>query len=257
MLVGRGPFRAKLRKDRMQPEFDDASDSTSTANGDSGSAGAEEAEGSDATTEGDSGKQDVTAKRLEDTSVALKEAQRELHATKEAIAEMRGMLLAAKESKTEEADWLNADTLKEMIAKKMEDDPSAAVALAVEQAIRGVRSDVAKLLDSRDKYFNELVSKQVKSAYDPERAALRDTIAELDKKDWFAGLDDQTKVKVAKDFAQKSGQKVSPPGGMAGSGRRIATAKDEGAEKQKRLLALAAEVFGDQTYGTGKVKISV
>ena len=209
----------------------------------------------------DSSKDSVVDKRVNDTEAALKQMQKELHATAKELAETRGELkgLSANKQPDKETDWFDPASIAESIRVKMEDDPSLGVVAAMEHAVRGIRAEMVGLLELRDKhFFSQLeANKRQVAEQDPERIALQETITELMDEEWFASLDPKAQVQAAKKIAVKStSQKVVAPGGLP-SGRRTASPSASKA-RQKEIEDIRASVFGEiRKSNSGNVAVTI
>jgi len=185
---------------------------------------------------------DREAKRVADTKAYLKETQRELHAAREQLAEMKGQIEALNSLKQKPAeevsDWLEDEGIED----KYIEDPVG----TTKELIRKARAEIADLIKLRDGAVMEEVQELLK--YEPKKAQLAPIIQELSEKAWFKNLPDAAKIEAAEEIAKsrpKSAQSLKAPhASPGGSGRRVQDTKDSAEEKLAALRELAAKKFG-------------
>lgn len=190
--------------------------------------------------------EDVVQKRLNDTETALKERQAEFHKLTQALAELRGELKATQTMATSrqtpaepESDWLDNEELDTLAATD--------TAKAVKQVARGLRGDVGKLLELRDKELRDAILKEirneVKVSVDPRRMEYREELSTLaGKYEWFNSLTPEHQYNIAEAMREQSGGKVRPPS-TPGNGSLPAPTQTDEATRQAAALEAARAIF--------------
>jgi len=203
---------------------------------------------------------DKEEKRIADTAAALKEKQRELHATNEAIAkakaDMDGFLEGIKaqkeafvaQDKAPDKDWLDDESLNELA----ESDPIE----YSKQIARQQRAEFARILEARDAHIANLLEQRIATETSPEKALLKPVIDKLSKQGWFKSLSPEAKLEAAREYqAVAPKPKPSPQPSLAspnGTGRTASFApRDDAYEKQ--LEAQSKAIFGDDDRGNDDV----
>lgn len=178
---------------------------------------------------------DKLEKRVHDTQEALREAQKELHATKaelsrqaELLAEQRGKLsvLTERASEPEETDWLDDPKL----AEQYETDPVG----TLKELIARQRAEVAKVMRARDEHWQGILSSR-----DPKRDELKAELSVIEKDASLAKMSDDHKIAVAKMLHESKAVKSipAPAGSPGGTGRSGGTVTGAAATSQAEKIA--------------------
>jgi len=199
---------------------------------------------------------DKTAKRISDTDAALKAKQRELHEITVQLAAQK----AVQEALQRERDGGKKDGAEESnpFGYLDDEDKDAEVDLQPGKGVRSILKDhtatMFKVLESRDSHLLGKVQAMLDEALNPERAELKDTIAELSQKPWFSALPKDQQLAAAKEWKSLRSAKTetidphkSSPGG---TGRRVTTgAKTADEQREEAARAKARAIFGAQKEG--------
>jgi hypothetical protein len=189
---------------------------------------------------------DVVQKRLSDTESALKERQAEFHKLNQQLAELRGEIKATremtaareKEPAEPESDWLDSEDIDALAST---DTPKA-----LKQVARGLRGDVGKILELRDKEMRDAILRDIRRelsvAVDPRRSEYRPELDELSSKHtWFKDLSPEHQIEIAGVLREKTGGKLRPPS-TPGNGSVPAQTQTDDA-KQAAIKELAIRTF--------------
>jgi hypothetical protein len=200
---------------------------------------------------------DKTAKRISDTDAALKLKQRELHeitmqlaaqkAVQEAMQRERG------DGKKKDAE-AEGDPFAYLDAEDGDAEVDAQPGRGVRSVLKNHTATMFKVLESRDAHLIKTMRAMLEESTNPERVELKDTLAELSQKPWFAALPKDQQLAAAKEWKSIQSGKTetiaphtSSPGG---TGRRVsASGKTASEMREEEAKAKARAIFGAQKDG--------
>lgn len=187
-------------------------------------------------------------KALADTEAALKARQAEYTKLSQAMAEMRGQmdLLAKMQAMGKQPQEEQKDVLDSISDDDLIENPAK-----VKEMLRGIRQEMAKVLQERDEYWRNEIGRIAGGRVDP---AVAEAMNELRQDPELAGLPDSALKAMATRLAKAGGKKLAvrtPTGNIAPSrGQPAQGGNGELTAEQKMFLAISGVDRGGKRTDT-------